>query len=136
MPGEIAIRTEAGRFRPGVSGNPRGRAPRVMEDRYLVALSRAVPLKKWISIARKAVEQAEAGDPRAREWLGRYLLPAVGNLSENLSKSGSAPGTHPVIAGGGSPGRDGTCTSAPDFREIVAALSRARTAGQGISVEV
>jgi hypothetical protein len=37
-------------------------------------LSEAVPLDRWRCILGVAVEQALAGDAKAREWLGVYLM--------------------------------------------------------------
>ncbi len=37
-------------------------------------LAASVGLKRWIGIVLRAVQDAEQGDARAREWLGAYLL--------------------------------------------------------------
>jgi hypothetical protein len=70
-----------GRFAPGNPGNPhaQGRPRRVAELDYLVALTEECPPETWRAVCRRAVADALAGDPRAREWLGRYLL---GNPAE------------------------------------------------------
>lgn len=68
-----AGRAPGGRWAPGASGNPRGRAPRAREE-TLDAVTRAVcSLDEWREIVAKAVTMAKAGDPRARDWLGRVL---------------------------------------------------------------
>jgi hypothetical protein len=63
---------QTGRFRPGNAGGP-GRPRRATEADYLAALSEAVPMESWRNIVAKALEQAESGDTKAREWLGSYL---------------------------------------------------------------
>ena len=62
-----------GRFAPGNSGGP-GRPRRPVEADYLRLLSEAVPLDRWREICGVAVEQALAGDAKAREWVGFYLI--------------------------------------------------------------
>jgi hypothetical protein len=62
-----------GRFLPGYPGGP-GRPRRAIEADYLAALSEAVSMDSWRAIVAKAVEQAQAGDFKAREWLGNHLL--------------------------------------------------------------
>jgi hypothetical protein len=66
-------RDDRGRFAPGNAGGP-GRPRRVVEGDYLRGLSDAVPPEKWPQIVATAVDQAVAGDPKAREWLGAYLV--------------------------------------------------------------
>jgi hypothetical protein len=46
----------------------------VTEADYLAALSEAVPMDAWRAVIAKAVEQARAGDAKAREWLGIYVV--------------------------------------------------------------
>ncbi len=47
---------------------------RPTERQYLAALSEACPPDTWREIVGKAVEDAKAGDPKAREWLASYLM--------------------------------------------------------------
>jgi hypothetical protein len=47
---------------------------RAIERDYLVALAEAVPVEKWREICLATVEAAKAGDPKARDWLTRYLI--------------------------------------------------------------
>lgn len=47
---------------------------RAVERDYLAALADLVPLDTWRDICQKTVEAAKAGDPRARDWLARYLI--------------------------------------------------------------
>jgi hypothetical protein len=72
-----------GRFLPGNPGGP-GRPRRAIESDYLAALSEAVPTDTSRAIVAKAVEPAQAGDAKAREWLGAYLVgrPTGGGLKE------------------------------------------------------
>jgi hypothetical protein len=62
-----------GRFAAGNPGGP-GRPRRAIEREYLARLSDAVPLDAWQAIVERAVEDAKAGDARARDWLARYLV--------------------------------------------------------------
>ena len=47
---------------------------RSVEADYMRALSDALGLEDWSVIVTKAVEDAKAGDPKAREWVARYAL--------------------------------------------------------------
>src|SRR5262249_43172429 len=62
-----------GRFLPGHPGGP-GRPRRAVEADYLAALSEAVPPEAWKRIVARAVEDAEKGDAKARDWLAAYLV--------------------------------------------------------------
>ena len=62
-----------GRFAPGNAGGP-GRPRRPVEETYLLAITTACPIETWERICAKAVEDALGGDPKAREWLARYLV--------------------------------------------------------------
>jgi hypothetical protein len=52
----------------------KGRPPRPIERQYLAALSDAVTLDDWQAVCRRALEDAKAGDAKARDWLARYVL--------------------------------------------------------------
>src|SRR6516165_6664689 len=41
---------------------------------WSVTLADAVPLKKWKRIVSRAVEDAEAGDAKARRWISEHLV--------------------------------------------------------------
>lgn len=56
----------------------------MVETDYLASLSEQVPRGAWASIVSSAVESAMKGDPKAREWLSRYLLP--NDKGNHLSK--------------------------------------------------
>ena len=45
-----------------------------MEVEYLATLSEAVTPDRWRKIVQRTISDAEAGNHRAREWLGKYLL--------------------------------------------------------------
>jgi hypothetical protein len=47
---------------------------RAVERDYLAALADLVPLDTWREICQKTVDAAKAGDPKARDWLARYLI--------------------------------------------------------------
>jgi hypothetical protein len=44
------------------------------ESDYMGVLLDAVSLEDWRSVVAAAVVAAKAGDPRARAWLGQYLV--------------------------------------------------------------
>jgi hypothetical protein len=58
------------------SGDPPGpgRPKRETERKYLQAAVGAVPLCRWRRVVKKCLEQAEAGDRYAREFLRRVLI--------------------------------------------------------------
>lgn len=56
------------------SKTPAKRRP--IEREYLATLNAAVPLTVWRKICRRTVDDALAGDAKAREWLSKWLLPA------------------------------------------------------------
>lgn len=74
-------REASGQFANGNAGGP-GRPRRAIERDYLAALSDACPPDTWRQIVTRAVDDAKAGDPKAREWLTRYLL---GNAAMSLA---------------------------------------------------
>ncbi len=69
-------RDENGKFAKGNKGGP-GRKTVVQERRLLSVLQENVSEEDWGAITRKAVEDAKAGDDRARAWLSRYCLPNI-----------------------------------------------------------
>lgn len=71
--GVEAMRDERGRFVKGHSGGP-GRPSRATERDYLAALSEAVGIDTWRDIVGRAVDDAKAGDGKARDWLAKYLI--------------------------------------------------------------
>lgn len=70
-------RQAGGRFAPGNSGGP-GRPRRAVEVEYLAALNEVVSLEDWKEIVRRAVESAKLGNPKARDWLAKYLVDGIG----------------------------------------------------------
>ena len=68
-----ATRATAGRFAVGNAGGP-GRPKRTTEAAYLGTMMEVVSLDTWKKIVTAAVEGAQAGDSKAREWLARYLV--------------------------------------------------------------
>jgi len=69
---------------PGEGSAP-AKQRRAVEADYLRALSDACPLDTWQEICAKTIEQARAGDAKARDWLARYLLTGAtlrGSLSQ------------------------------------------------------
>lgn len=66
-------RDTAGRFAPGNPGGP-GRPRRAVEADYLRALTDRLTPDAWGAIVDTAIDDARAGDAKAREWLTRYVL--------------------------------------------------------------
>ncbi len=96
----IADRDDNGRFLPGNPGGP-GRPRRAVEADYLAALSEAVPIDRWREICETAIDQAVAGDAKAREWVGSYLAgKPTGNALRRLAAAEveAAPVEEPVPA--------------------------------------
>ena len=83
------MRDENGRFVPGQSGNPKGRAARRTEEEYLGAMLGRVTLKDWREIVDKAIGQAKRGDSKARQWLSDYIM---GPPVQRLEHSGEGGG--------------------------------------------
>lgn len=67
------MRDKQGRFVNGHTGGP-GRPSRTTEQDYLTALSEAVGIDAWRQVVARAVEDAKAGDGKARDWLAKYLI--------------------------------------------------------------
>ena len=70
---EKSGRDNQGRFSNGNPGGP-GRPRRAVEEDYLAALSDQLSIERWESIVSKAIEDAENGDHKARDWIARYAL--------------------------------------------------------------
>lgn len=66
-------RADGGRFAIGNPGGP-GRPRRQTEADYLHVMMTTVTMDTWKNIVTAAVEAAQAGDHKAREWLARYLV--------------------------------------------------------------
>ena len=72
-----------GRFARGNPGGP-GRPHRETEREYLAILVSACPLGTWREVCARAVEDALAGDARARQWLASFLIGAPPNPAPSL----------------------------------------------------
>lgn len=75
------MREANGRFSQGNAGGP-GRPPRQTEASYLRATSAACSIEDWRAIIERAVQDAKAGNAKAREFLSKYLLGSAPILSE------------------------------------------------------
>lgn len=73
-------RNDRGQFLPGHSGGP-GRPPRAVESDYLRVLAATVTVDHWQRICQRALDDALAGDAKARSWLASYLLPSGSDLA-------------------------------------------------------
>ena len=93
-----AKRDTAGRFQLGTAGGP-GRPKRETEQNYLLALVDACPLSKWSEIVARAVEDATAGDDKARHWLASYLVgqPTTKAPAPSSALVGRMLGKDPVL---------------------------------------
>lgn len=72
------MRNSDGTWAKGTSGNPAGgagRAPYADKQRRYLDIILSTPFGRWQSIIDKTITDAEAGDDKAREWLGKYLVP-------------------------------------------------------------
>jgi len=77
-------RDSSGRFLPGNRSSP-GRPRRQVEVDYLANLADVVPSDTWRKITERAVQDALAGEYKARDWLSKYLLGESSRL-EQLAK--------------------------------------------------
>jgi len=83
-------RLRNGKFAPGNSGGP-GRPSRVTERDFLAATVGACSVTDWIEVVVQAVVDAKAGDPQARAWLGKHLLPEpTGNRLHEMAMDAAA----------------------------------------------
>lgn len=73
----------------GVSGNPSGRKPRAVEEKFTKRMASRVKLADWDEIIDTAVKLAKRGDPSARKWLSDYLMGTPVNRTEILGKDGT-----------------------------------------------
>ena len=84
-----------------------------MERQYLAAFAEAVSPADWRAIIGKAVADAKAGSPKAREWLSKYLVGdeplALVELGEELQRLKSELGVGDET--GGVPARTGEPTA-------------------------
>lgn len=62
-------------FQVGGPGGP-GRPNRQTEAGYLQTMMQVCNLDSWREICERATAEAKQGDPKAREWLSRYLVGA------------------------------------------------------------
>ena len=69
----MAERDERGRFAKGNGGGP-GRPKKTREEQYLDILLSVVTPKEWEHVCAVALSRARAGDGKAREWLGNYII--------------------------------------------------------------
>lgn len=67
-------RQRNGRFAKGNTGGPGRPRLTVTEREYMEATMEACPVSAWREIVAAAVNDAKAGNARARDWLARYLV--------------------------------------------------------------
>ena len=68
-------RDKNGQFAQGNSGGP-GRPRRAIEREYLAVVGDKVTLEDWGKVVSRALDDAKNGDPRARDWLAKYVIGA------------------------------------------------------------
>lgn len=93
------IRDARGRYLPGHAMPGPGRPPLAREEQYAEVTIANCTLDEWGEIVGKAVEQAKAGDSRARDFLARYLLPPAA-MDLRLLMAGkieSTEGGRPIV---------------------------------------
>ncbi len=78
-------RDRSGRFAEGNPGGP-GRPRRATERQYLSAISDECSPEKWREIISRAVDDARAGDAKARDWLASYLVGRPESAAQTLHK--------------------------------------------------
>lgn len=69
-------------FAPGNIGGP-GATPKNKAQSYKNCIYNTTPLETWVQICQKAIKQALAGDPKARDWLTNNLIPKWADLDNN-----------------------------------------------------
>ena len=72
-PDQTVWREPNGNFKRGNPGGP-GKPRFLRQERFLVAINETVDEKAWLSIIKRAIKDAKAGDRHAREWLSKWLL--------------------------------------------------------------
>jgi hypothetical protein len=83
-------RDEKGRFIKGISGNPKGRPARDIEENYRAIMLDAVSPEDWRTIVLKAVDQAKRGNGLARKWLADYIIGLPVQRTEHSGPEGDA----------------------------------------------
>ena|SRR5688572_9932550 len=93
LDGEITDgRDNAGRFGTGNTYG-KGRPKRSVELDYMNALHEECPVETWKEIVKKAVEQANGGDAKARTFIANYIL---GKPQTNIELHTHSEGEPPV----------------------------------------
>ena len=84
----MSDRDDQGKFTKGNPGGP-GRPRRSVEQEYLDVLVSAISPDDWRTVVLKALELAQKGDPRAREFLAKHgrvvVKPNWGNRGIGIS---------------------------------------------------
>jgi hypothetical protein len=91
-------RDRRGRFLKGNPGGP-GRPPRPTEETYLCEMLDACPPAAWRQICARAVQDAQSGNAKAREWLGRHLVgdPSFASPKPVVALAALISGNDPVL---------------------------------------
>ena len=66
-------RDTSGRFTEG-NKYGKGRPPSAVEQDYLSVISEVMSLDDWRKVVIRAVEDAQKGNAKARDWVSRYAL--------------------------------------------------------------
>ena len=86
-----------GGFKKGVSGNPKGRAPKQREVQYMDALVSCVSVDDWKEIITKAVTDAKRGDNVARKFIADYLIGPPVEKKEITGADGGPLEIHEIV---------------------------------------
>lgn len=82
--------TGKGGFKKGKSGNPKGRAKKAHEVKFLDLLRNEITENDWHIIIRTAISFAQAGDTNARRWLSDYTMGPPVQKQEITGEDGGA----------------------------------------------
>lgn len=107
------VQPETG-FKPGQSGNPKGRLPRVVEDTYLQALYGVVPIPEWEEACKAMLIEAKDGNVRAWEALAKYTMPQPKQGLEVTGANGQALQTEITIRYAGDSATDAATVADAD----------------------
>ena len=77
------VRTKEGKFVKGNGGGP-GRPKRITERAYLDIITSVCTPDIWRGVVNKALEDAQKGDSKAREWLASYVIGKPDHIAPTL----------------------------------------------------
>jgi len=75
-------------FKPGQSGNPAGRKPRPIEEKYLKAVAKSMPAKDWALVLEQVKRLALRGERWAVEFYADRLMGKPVNTTQITGENG------------------------------------------------